>query len=232
MRNWAALLILLAYALCAERVIAQSVLPADVQIDLLKADIYDLLKAERYNAALEKFDELREVMPTLPAPLVYLEAQASVAAKDYFRAEEKLQEYFNAEGRDEATYKKAFALFRQIKPLREEAEREIDAALLKEFSQKIPGRWGTLIDSCHGWEYVFESVDTETVHFTRFTDEGYFKHEHLLIIEGVTDHKLRAGATINGKYVPSYMAFSWTRDGELLLRFEDDDEDRILSRCE
>jgi formylglycine-generating enzyme required for sulfatase activity len=93
--------------------IAQGAMPSSVQIDLIKADILDDVKSNKFQAALSKFDDLRKLEPHLAPPLLFLEAKVADNTGDSLRVVDTLTEYFNQAGREDKNYAAALTLVRR-----------------------------------------------------------------------------------------------------------------------
>jgi formylglycine-generating enzyme required for sulfatase activity len=109
----AAVIALLAVSVPLAGIAQTAAIPKSVQIDLLKSDILDDVKANKFPEALRKFDELRKLRSTLPPALSFLEAKVADKTGDSLRVVDALADYFNVAARDDKNYAEALNLMRR-----------------------------------------------------------------------------------------------------------------------
>ncbi|TAK53075.1 MAG: hypothetical protein EPO25_11800 [Gammaproteobacteria bacterium] len=91
-------------------------LPKAAQAEILKQDIVEALSANRPADALNKFDQLRAVDPSIAPAMLYLEARAADAVGRPYRAIRALEYYFAKAASDDTSYAKAAQLMRAVQP--------------------------------------------------------------------------------------------------------------------
>jgi formylglycine-generating enzyme required for sulfatase activity len=108
--------------------VAQSLLPSEVQADLLGRQISEALAREDVKAALAAFDQYHTLGVTIPPPLLFIEAKVAWAANDPMRAFEVLQDFLRVTDRDGLQYNEALTLY----PSYENAAKAIQARVGEE----------------------------------------------------------------------------------------------------
>jgi formylglycine-generating enzyme required for sulfatase activity len=101
--------------------VAQSNLPVEVQVDLLRNRILEDVKTSQLTDALKAIDEYKALGVVLPPPLLLAEARAASKNGDPFRAKAALDDFLGQADRSSKSYQEGLALYPSINRAAEDA---------------------------------------------------------------------------------------------------------------
>ena len=161
--------VLLALVLALSFAQAQtSVLPKEVQADLIMRQIIADVGEGRTASALAAIDAYRELDVGLPPALLFLEARAAEVEGDAVRATTALEAYFNAAGRDDERYSEALERYARLQPL---AERQALEQRLEEAADAIAeGRYADALENAEAFLAATQTGDPLRVTALRLQD--------------------------------------------------------------
>jgi len=108
--------------------LAYAALPAEMQLDVLSAELARAIEGQDHRKVLDVFRQMREQGIDLPARLAFVEALSLAELGQYLAARRSLERYMNEEGREGRYYGQAVALYVKIKDRAEAEEaRELEA---------------------------------------------------------------------------------------------------------